>query len=166
MTNLQDSIIIKKKGSSQNLSTDTSRSNNALNGSQRQSYNSPMVSMSSKSSTMDMDSTSSTGSLVYLSSYKGNPKLFWTLTRYFASDLGKLDPHLYQTQDKDTFKLNIALKYSILEDVISIIIFKCTLKVTYHSILKTNEQMTFSDQKIKFSVLKDITNPQRWRTWV
>ena len=83
------------------------------------------------------------------------------LTKYFASDLGKLDPHLYQTQDKDTFKLNIALKYSILEDVISIIIFKCTLKVTYHSILKTTEQMTFSDKKIKFSVLKDITNPKR-----
>ena len=53
------------------------------------------------------------------------------LTKSIASDLGKLDPLLYQTQDKDTFKLNIALKYSILEDVISIIIFKCTLKVKY-----------------------------------
>lgn len=83
------------------------------------------------------------------------------LTKYIALDLGKLDPHLYQTQDKDTFKLNIALKYSILEDVISIIIFKCTLQLTYNYILKTTEQITFSDYKSKVSVLKDITNSKR-----
>ena len=84
------------------------------------------------------------------------------LTKYFASDLGKLDPHLYQTQEKDTFKLNIAFKYSILEDVISIIIFKCTLKVKYPvGFFKNNPVKICLDRQSKCFVLKDITNSTR-----
>ena len=40
--------------------------------------------------------------------------------------LGELDPSLYE--DKNAFRINVALKYSIMDDVISVIILKCTLK--------------------------------------
>ena len=50
----------------------------------------------------------------------------------FSPDIGTLDPGLYimnvDTTDHD-FKLNIVLKYSIIEDILSIIIFKCTFPV-------------------------------------
>ena len=51
---------------------------------------------------------------------------------FSSSDIGALDPGLYlmsvSTTQKE-FKLNIALKYTIIEDVLSVIIFKCTFKV-------------------------------------
>ena len=55
-----------------------------------------------------------------------------TTVDHIPLDIGTLDPGLYlmnvHTTEKD-FKLNIALKYSIIEDILSIIIFKCTFKV-------------------------------------
>ena len=55
--------------------------------------------------------------------------IFYYGTGFLLLQLAILDPYLYPNLDKNTFKLNVVLKYSILEDVISIIIFKCTMQV-------------------------------------
>ena len=46
-------------------------------------------------------------------------------------DLGTLNPNLYIMSSQKYFKLNIALKYSVLEDIVSVIIFKCTFQVSW-----------------------------------
>ena len=55
-------------------------------------------------------------------------KLFSMLISSFP-DLGVLNPDLYMVNNKHCYEVNIALKYSVQEDTISIIIFKCTFKV-------------------------------------
>ena len=48
-------------------------------------------------------------------------------------DLGGLDPRLYVNREPGPrFLLNIALKYSIIENVVSVILFKCILPVSGH----------------------------------
>ena len=39
--------------------------------------------------------------------------------------IGRLDPSLYVSEQPKEFLFNIALKYSIIENVISVILFKC-----------------------------------------
>ena len=58
--------------------------------------------------------------------------IFVVLNWFIFSDLGSLDPKLYLVESENGSDINIALKYSILEDVISIIIFKCTFQVRHY----------------------------------
>ena len=39
--------------------------------------------------------------------------------------IGRLDPSLYVSEQPKEFLFNIALKYSIVDNVISVILFKC-----------------------------------------
>ena len=55
--------------------------------------------------------------------------IFLFITGIFL-DLGTLDPKLYLVESENNSDVNIALKYSILEDIVSIIIFKCTFQVS------------------------------------
>ena len=84
-------------------------------------------------------SLSSDKKFTYWSIQRSRKKLDITLYLLLSIlDIGSLDPGLYLmsgvTNDKE-FKVNIALKYSIIEDVLSIIIFKCTFKVNFRSFI-------------------------------
>ena len=39
--------------------------------------------------------------------------------------IGRLDPSLYVSEQPKEFLFNIALKYSLVDNVISVILFKC-----------------------------------------
>ena len=58
------------------------------------------------------------------------------------------------TTEQD-FKLNIALKYSIIEDILSIIIFKCTFKVRLKKI-SIYKYSVFLGRKFREFVLKNV----------
>ena len=60
--------------------------------------------------------------------------LYWIILILITPDLGTLDPALYLVDSEQHYDVNIALKYSILEDIVSIIIFKCNFQVRKRSL--------------------------------
>ena len=101
-------------------------SRNSITDSEK-SQSSQNESLSQTSSNLDRNFTYWS---IHRSKKKTNAKA--TENYFSSSDIGALDPGLYlmsvSTTQKE-FKLNIALKYTIIEDVLSVIIFKCTFKV-------------------------------------
>ena len=79
-----------------------------------------------------------------------NSSVFKQSQHSLITDFGRLDPSLYITEKKDQFQLNVALKYSIVEDIISVIIFKCTLLVnhSYHNERNNSENPQLSSMLV------------------
>ena len=81
-----------------------------------------------------VDSDSSVSSVT---SFSNQSSTFWSLQKGYRGSLLKLSDEA----NNGSFKLNIALKYSRLEDSISIILFKCISQVIRLVIFASSRQL-------------------------